>query len=108
MSIVVFIRILLESMSNLNEIFQLTEIQSNKIFSSAGFASKVLSLHNILQLAVSTYVSNARNFLDRDVPPKIEELLSYIQLTTVVCVERMLFDEEDFVVRVSSGDHGKV
>lgn len=75
-------------------------MQSIKYFSPASFASKIHSLYNILQVAVSTYVNNARNFEGQGVPPKIEELLISIWQTTVTCVDRKLFDEDDYVVQV--------
>lgn len=81
-------------------VFQMNEIQSNKAFTPASFASKVHSLHNLLQIAAATYVTNVVNYLDYGIPPKITDLLTSIWETTVICVERTLFDEDDCVVHV--------
>lgn len=78
----------------------MSEIRSNEYFSPQAFASKVFSLYNISQIAMSTYVNNIKNFLDQRIPPKIVDLLCSIQMTTIICVERMLFDEDDYVVQV--------
>ena len=77
------------------------EIQSNNLFTPTSFAFKVCSLYNILQIAVSTYVTNVRNYLDRAIPPKILNLLIAIRETTIICVDRGLFDSDDCVVQVS-------
>lgn len=76
------------------------EIQPNKYFTPASFASKVHSLYNIQQIAVSTFVNNARNYMDREIPPKIVDLLTSVRETTIICVERGLFDADDCVVQV--------
>lgn len=78
----------------------LTDIKSSQSYSPASFAFKINSLYNILQVAVTAYTSNVRNYLDNGVPPKAIELLNSLQQTTHICVARMLFDEEDFVVQV--------
>lgn len=78
----------------------MVEIQSDKHFTPALFASKVYTLHNILQTALSCYSNNVRNFMDHCIPPKIADLLRDIVHTTIICVERKLFDEADFVVQV--------
>lgn len=78
----------------------MTEIQSDKLFSAELFAFKIYSLYNLIQTALSSYSNNLRNFLDRCAPPKITDLLNDIVHTTIICVQRKLFDEEDFVVQV--------
>lgn len=78
----------------------MNEIQSNKPFTPASFASKAYSLYNLLQIAVSTYVTNVGNYLDHGIPPKVLDILCSIWEATVICVERALFDEEDYIVQV--------
>lgn len=77
------------------------EIQSNKYFTPVSFALKVYALYNIFQIATSNYVTQVRNYLDRDVPPKIVDFLNSIRKTTIICVNRELFDPEDCMVQVS-------
>lgn len=85
--------------------FQLTDITSNKCLPSNAFISKVNSLYNIQQVAMSAYAINVRNYLDPCVPPKIADLLNSIRQTTNVCTERMLFHEDDYIVQVSTNKH---
>lgn len=80
--------------------FQLTDIQSNKSLPSATFIYKINSIYNVLQVAMSAYATNVRNYLDPCVPPKIIDLLNSIRQTTNVCIERMLFHEDDHIVQV--------
>lgn len=88
-------------------IFQLSDIQSNKCLPSATFIYKINSIYNILQVAMSAYAINVRNYLDPHIPPKIIELLNSIRQITNVCIERMLFHEDDYIVQVSEwfSDH---
>lgn len=59
-------------------------------------------MYNLLHVALSAYTINARNYLDTNTPPKIVDLLNSIRQTTNVCIERMLFDEDDCIVQVRS------
>lgn len=55
---------------------------------------------------MSAYTINARNCLDPGPPPpKIVDLLNAIRQTTSVCIDKMLFHEDDYIVQVSDDRH---
>lgn len=89
-------------MEKLNDYYnlQMSEIQSNKYYTPASFALKAYAMYNIFQIATSTYVLHVRNYLERDIPPKILDFLNSIRETTIICVERGLFDVDDCMVQV--------
>lgn len=81
--------------------FQLSDIQSSASLPTATFIYKINSIYNILQVAMSAYTTNARNYLDPGTtPPKIVDLLNSIRQTITVCIDRMLFHEDDYFVQV--------
>lgn len=80
--------------------FQIEEVQWNNALSHGQFSLKICSLFNILQIALSTYIRNLRNFINNGVPEKIVSLLQSIRDATMICVERNIFDRDDVVVAV--------
>ncbi|XP_031624341.1 uncharacterized protein LOC116341400 isoform X2 [Contarinia nasturtii] len=76
------------------------EILLNKNFSPVVFATKVLSLYNFLQAALSSYVYSMKHLLNIDVPSKIMDLLNFVRITIKMCSKRMLFDEEDNIAEL--------
>lgn len=78
----------------------MNEITSNES-TSLLFAIKVLTFYNMLRGALTSYCINLKHFKNFDVPSKVKDLFRFCRTINNICTEKLLFDEDDYIVKVS-------